>query len=857
MSDSIAQFDILDLIATSPLGPIYRARDTKVGRTVAIRVISEGMSDPARRARALDLIQPFTALTHPHAAALFQAGEQRGSIYLVYEYVPGEKLASLIGGRPMGTRRALDLAEQVADALAEAHSLSLIHGALTPSTVVVTTKGHAKILGFGLYVGIEGDTRAGPADVATDAGRAARCEALGAARVGYAAPEQLSGQPFDHRVDLFAAGAILHEMLTGRPAFAGRTPAETGARVVQARPPIPTVLNARLPQELDAVVGRALAKKPAHRYQSAAALAADIRSASAAQHAGVQTPEEAAPAPARSPWRTGVLGALLLAAIAVSLWLWRDPIRQAWRGRFGAQPEPLLVVLPFQVAGSDESRPYYGAGFAEDLAQRLGHIPGITVLSRSVIRTSAGKPPEAIAKAAHANLAVAGTLTPSDGEWNTISIAARLVDPRNGRAIWSRTYTSAGRDVIALQARMAAEVAGWLRVAYTPTAAHNRATLRLVNPSAYDAYLQAQDALASSHDATRAAQLFQRAAAADPSLVEAQAGLAIAIYTASVLEGREHYGDARARAREAAEGAFSADPDIAPTRLAMGLTAPAWHEAFEHLRRAAELDRSNVGTLLALADALRPLDPAGATRFVARAARLDGGQPLVLLETAAGEIAVGAFDQALLAAARGQALAADLPWWDTIRLRVKLARAAAPRAVSIASAPGIRDAGDFPPATILHAADLAAAGRPADAVALLTTLSSMYPGSCEARAMNAAVLYKQGRLDEALRLANEITSRAARAADGSGWARCAVMAASAVNDAPRASAAIARIAGSDRELRAWGSASVVLDGETGLKQGVFPWGNVATAPAVVEAVKRLDAALVRSRADAARVLAGL
>jgi eukaryotic-like serine/threonine-protein kinase len=127
MSDRIAHYNILSTVGSGALGTVYRARDTILGRTVAIRVLTEGMADPAQRARALDLVQPYTALTHQHVATLFEAGEQQGSIYLVYEFVSGERLNAALAGQPMNLRRALDLASHLADALADAHALGLVH----------------------------------------------------------------------------------------------------------------------------------------------------------------------------------------------------------------------------------------------------------------------------------------------------------------------------------------------------------------------------------------------------------------------------------------------------------------------------------------------------------------------------------------------------------------------------------------------------------------------------------------------------------------------------------------------------------------------------------------------------------
>jgi TolB-like protein len=850
MGESIAHYDILGLAGDGDLGPVYRARDTKVGRTVAIRVLSRNMSDPLKRARALHLIQPYTGLSHPHAATLFEVGEHEGAIYLVYEFVPGDKLSALTAGRPMNPRRALDLAAQVTDALAEAHALELVHGDLTPSSVVVTPKGHAKILDFGLSTfAVEN----GPAQTAER--QAARLESLGSARVGYMAPEQLLGQPADHRADLFSLGAILHEMATGKQAFFGRTAVETGVHVLRARPPIPSALNPALPPELDAIVTRALSKKPADRYQSAALMAADLRSAAAALQSRAAAVDEAkAPPPAPpSPWRAVVLGCLLLATIALGLWHWQDPLRQAWQGKFGAQPAPLLVVLPFQVVGTDLSRPYYGTGFADDLARRLGHIPGVTVLGRSTIRTFRGKSPQAVAASVRANLAVIGTLTPSDEEWTTLQIQVLLIEVRDGRVIWTGSYVGAAQDVLALQARATLDVAAWLRVDYQATAAHGRAALRLVDPAAYDKYLQARDAMASN-DASRAAQLFESATAADPSLLEAQAGLVEALYTMSAFEGRVQYGDVQSRARDAAEAAFSADPDHASTHFAMGLAADTWRKALTHLRRALEIDRSYTAAYLAIADVLREFDPAGATRFAQRAIELDPAQPLAYYQLAENNLMLGEFNGALAETARGQALAASLPWWDAMRLRIRQARTSAGGS---GAAQAGRDAGDFPPGIILRAADVRAVHRGDDALGLLASLARLHPESCDAQAMMAAVLFQNGRPADASRLASGIVANAGTAGAHPGWARCAVMAAAGVNDAPRAAAILTRVASSDRELRVWGAVNAVLSGQAGLRQRVFPWGNVADAPAMTDAISRLEAALIRARADAAKVLQGL
>jgi TolB-like protein len=852
MSDRIAHYNILSTVGSGALGAVYRARDTKLGLTVAIRVLTEGMDDPAQRARALDILQPFTALTHQHVAALLDAGEQRGSIYLVYEFVSGERLNAAMAGQPMNLRRALGLASQLADALADAHALNLVHGALTASSVVITPKGHAKILDFGLAACLPEPGGSELAALRPADRQAARIEALGRSRVAYAAPEQLLGQAADHRADLFALGALFYEMVAGRHAFAGPSTLEISVNIIQTRPPAPTAVNPELPRALDWITGKALAKKPVDRYQSAALMAADLRDAEAAvqsQAAG----SEPAPPDRRSPWRTAAAVVLLLALPALGLWHWREPLREAWQARVGALPEPVLVVLPYYVAPADAPRPYYGAGFAEELARRLARIRGLTILARSSVRASAGRPPQQAAAALHAKLALTGAIRPTDDEWTGLEVESRLIDVGSGRVIWSRTSTTAAQDQIALQADIAREISARLKLAGAPAAESGRASLRLVDPSAYDTYLRAREAMAT-YDATRAAQLFEAAAAEDPSLIEAQAGLAEALYATSAFEGRQMFGRVRERARGAAEAAFATDPDLAAGRLAMALTARTLGEALRQLRQALELDPSFTTAYLALADSLRSVDPARAAGFARRAIEHDPMQPLAYYQLASAALAAGDLDDTLAAMDQGRALAPDEPWWDAFRDRVRLARATAR---DPGPAVEIRAAGDFPPGILLRVAVLHVTGRPADAAALAGTLVRRHPDSCEALAMLAAVTGGSRRVPQGVRTTTDIIAMAADAPDGSGWAGCAALAAAATSDAARAAAALRRIAASEAELRAWGAVNPVVDGQIALRQSVFPWSNVARSPAVADARTRLDGLLARLRADAAAVLQGM
>ena len=220
MVEHLAQYRIHERIGAGGLGDVYRARDSRLGRTVAITVLPDWLvGDADRLARLHRAAQAAAALSHPNIATLYEMGEDQGRVFLAIEFAPGETLQAAIGGRPMNPRRALDLGVQMADALAEGHAHALVHGRLTPASVIVTPKGRAKILDFGLNI----------------------------------EPRVLDAA--DHRTDIMSLGAVLFEMLTGTP------PADS-------KP---------LPRECEGTLRKMLAKNPEAGYQSAAAVAADLR----------------------------------------------------------------------------------------------------------------------------------------------------------------------------------------------------------------------------------------------------------------------------------------------------------------------------------------------------------------------------------------------------------------------------------------------------------------------------------------------------------------------------------------------------------------------------------------------------
>ena len=323
---TVAHYNLLEPIGTGGMGAVFRARDTKVGRTVALRLVAPAIAaDAALLARFMGDARVAMTLSHPNIATLFDAGESEGHVYLAYEYAQGTPLRVEMTGGAMNPRRSLDLAIQLADGVADAHAQGVIHGDLRPDVVIVTGKGSAKILDFGMAPW----TRGGITRV-----RAAKePDALGPdamSIVAYMSPEQAIGGATDARSDVFCLGAMTYEMLTGRNAFAAASAADTVVNVIQCKLVPPSEANPAVAKELDTILTRALARDINERQQSAASFAAELRSVAAmldvrTGEADVGAPSALMPldvAPDRNA--AGLLfGALAAAAAAAAaVWWW-------------------------------------------------------------------------------------------------------------------------------------------------------------------------------------------------------------------------------------------------------------------------------------------------------------------------------------------------------------------------------------------------------------------------------------------------------------------------------------------------------------------------------------------------------
>lgn len=286
----VAHYNLLERLEPAGPGELYRARDTHRGRTVVLRLLPAALTaDAPSRAALIERARSLSALSHPNVTTLFDAGEHDGRVYLAFEFQRGQPLRAELAGRAMNVRRACEIGIQIADAIADAHAAGYLHGGLSPDSIVITEKGHAKIPAFDLA------TRVGFDESTADA----RLR-------DYDSPEEARGEAGDERSDVYSVGAVLYEMLTTR------RPMHRGASA-------PSASNPHVPKELDDVVLKAVAPNPALRFQSAATLAAELRSIAAIIDVRGATDEPETTPSSSNVARIAVTAVIIVAIVALLL----------------------------------------------------------------------------------------------------------------------------------------------------------------------------------------------------------------------------------------------------------------------------------------------------------------------------------------------------------------------------------------------------------------------------------------------------------------------------------------------------------------------------------------------------------
>jgi eukaryotic-like serine/threonine-protein kinase len=313
---SFGPYRIESLLGAGGMGEVYLARDTRLGRKVALKVLpSDALSQPSRRERFLNEARAASALKHPNIVTIYDFGENESGGYLVMELVEGESLRALLARRRVGTRLALDIAAQVANALAAAHGAGIVHRDLKPENLMIGPANEAKILDYGLakliQTPVDGPI---PSDEVTSESFRLTKTGMIVGTAPYMSPEQIEGRPVDHRTDIFSLGIVLYEMLGGKRPFDGTSSVDIAHKILNVEPRRLTEADPALPPAVDEILAKALAKNPADRYQHAGDLAIDLRRAKETRSAP-QTVFRPRPA-ARKMWIAAGVLAIAAAALA-------------------------------------------------------------------------------------------------------------------------------------------------------------------------------------------------------------------------------------------------------------------------------------------------------------------------------------------------------------------------------------------------------------------------------------------------------------------------------------------------------------------------------------------------------------
>ena len=574
----LGPYEILSPLGAGGMGEVYRARDTRLDRSVAIKVLPDRLAqDSTALARFEQEARAVAALSHPNILAIHDFGNDGGVVYAVAELLEGATLRERLAAGALPPRKAVEYAAQAAQGLAAAHERGIVHRDLKPENVFVTNDGRVKLLDFGLarLAATESagrETEAPTAVVATEPG-------VVMGTVGYMSPEQVRGQPADHRSDIFALGAVLYEMLSGKRAFRGASAADTMSAVLNAEPELAPSFSTAEPA-LAQIVRRCLEKSPGERFQSARDLAFAL--------ASLATTTRSRVAP-RLPIRTRRIAVMAAASLAVLLAAF--VLLPRVRGR---QPIDSLAVLPFANTSADPESEYLSDGITETLINKLSRLTDVRVISRASVFRYKGKDadPTTIARELGVRAVVTGRVTQrGDG----LSMAVELVDARDKRQLWGERYDRKLADVLTVQEEIAKEISDILRVRLTGEEQARLAKNATANPEAYQAYLKGYHHArkVTIDDLEKGMGYFRQALELDPNYAPAHAGIA---YT-YIMWLADWYMPAREAFRQGKEAALKAielDPSLSDghTYLAMArfLYDYDWPGAEQEFARAIALN---------------------------------------------------------------------------------------------------------------------------------------------------------------------------------------------------------------------------------------------------------------------------
>lgn len=599
----IDRYKIVSLLGSGGMGVVYKAEDTRLGRAVALKfLLAEYTGDSSALERFRAEARILSALNHPNICVVYDISESEHRTFIAMEYVAGRRLDQLISGAPVPYSRALRYAAQIAAGLAKAHAAGVIHRDLKPGNIMITDEGEVKLLDFGVAKLLH------PGAEITSGDQAATLTAVGSiiGTAAYMAPEQAEARPVDARSDVFAFGAVLYEMITGRRAFEGSTSIATLAAVLRAEPdPVSTILP-DTPAELDRIVSRCLRKDPDRRFQTAADLRValeEIREETQAgrlkaplQLDGVTSARVHAKKQRRQ-WTLVAALAILVMAIGAGL------------GYFVSRKTPIpkdrrIAVLPFDNVGKNPSNEPLVDGLMEDVSNSLTRLEqfrqSVVVIPASDVLSNGLRSAQQAGRFG-ANLAITGSVETAPS--GNVHVTMNLVDTRSVTQLRTESIDSKDADLLNLQEEVSRKVAGMLESAVGPEAKVALKGGTTQHADAYVAYIKGLGYLLRYdriENIDKAVESFKRAIAIDPAYVLPVAGLAEAYWR---RYSATHESTALDLALATSADALKLNDNLAPVHLTMGLVRNGkgqYEMAEEEFQKAIKLDPLNSQALLEL-----------------------------------------------------------------------------------------------------------------------------------------------------------------------------------------------------------------------------------------------------------------
>jgi serine/threonine-protein kinase len=514
------------------MGEVYKARDTRLNRIVALKTLpAEKISDAERKRGFLLEAQATAKLNHPNIVTIYDISEEENVCFIAMEYVSGTTLEQMNTGAGLPLKDAMKFAADIADALIAAHSAGIVHRDLKPANVIVTEDGRAKLLDFGLAQFIEAvapadDTATMPTVPGAIAGTAA-----------YMSPEQAEGRALDARSDVFSFGSVLYEMLSGQRAFRGESWVATVAAILHVDPRPLRDIKPAVPASIEQHVARCLRKDPLQRFQTMR----EVKRALAAAFS--------------------------------------DGIREE---------SPSIAVIPFVNLSADKENEYFSDGLAEDIIDALTRIPELRVIARTSAFAFRGKEQDlrTIGQRLRVATILAGSVRTAG---NRIRVTAQLIQVADESHLWSDRYDREMTDTFAIQDDISQAIANALKVKLVPPRRCTR------NIDAFQSYLKGlywyQRYTAES--LVQAKESFEQALRQDPSYAPAYGGLAVFYYGLGAL-GIRQMTEMAPLAKSAAENALAIDPTLSEAHSVLGLVTGAveydWKSAERHFEAAMAVE---------------------------------------------------------------------------------------------------------------------------------------------------------------------------------------------------------------------------------------------------------------------------